>query len=103
MVLATLAERAAGVLSDIGDHARAVRLLAAGLPLAPRATPVRCPTAGSVDRAEAAALSHLGRRAYDTERRTGATLTPDDVLGNSPRPTARHGPTRPDRYDPARR
>lgn len=46
VVLATLAERAAGVLSDIDDHARVVRLLAAGSHWR-QGHPVRCPTAGS--------------------------------------------------------
>ncbi|MFD3315603.1 BTAD domain-containing putative transcriptional regulator [Streptomyces sp. NPDC058694] len=79
VVLATLAERAAGVLSDIDDHARAVRLLAAGSRWR-RGHPRPLPYSQESDRVEAVALSHLGRRAYDTERRTGAALTPEDVL-----------------------
>ncbi|MGW3425759.1 BTAD domain-containing putative transcriptional regulator [Streptomyces phaeochromogenes] len=79
VVLATLAERAAGVLSDIDDHARVVRLLAAGSRWR-RGHPRPLPYSREFDRIEATALSHLGRRAYDTERRTGATLTPEDVL-----------------------
>ena len=79
VVLASLAERASGVLADIGDHARVVRLLAAGSRWR-EGHPRPLPFCLELDRAEAAALSHLGRRAYDTECRTGATLTPDDVL-----------------------
>ncbi|MEV2228523.1 BTAD domain-containing putative transcriptional regulator [Streptomyces phaeochromogenes] len=79
VVLATLAERAAGVLSDIDDHARVVRLLAAGSRWR-QGHPRPLPYSREFDRIEAVALSHLGRRAYDTERRTGATLTPEDVL-----------------------
>ncbi|MFG2351357.1 BTAD domain-containing putative transcriptional regulator [Streptomyces phaeochromogenes] len=79
VVLATLAERAAGVLSDIDDHARVVRLLAAGSRWR-QGHPRPLPYSRDFDRIEAVALSHLGRRAYDTERRTGAALTPEDVL-----------------------
>ncbi|WTP59114.1 winged helix-turn-helix domain-containing protein [Streptomyces phaeochromogenes] len=79
VVLATLAERAAGVLSDIDDHARVVRLLAAGSRWR-QGHPRPLPYSRDIDRIETAALSHLGRRAYDTERRTGETFTPDDVL-----------------------
>ncbi|MFD9196323.1 BTAD domain-containing putative transcriptional regulator [Streptomyces phaeochromogenes] len=79
VVLATLAERAAGVLSDLDDHARVVRLLAAGSHWR-QGHPRPLPYSREFDRIEATALSHLGRRAYDTERRTGATLTPEDVL-----------------------
>ncbi|MDQ1027496.1 putative ATPase [Streptomyces umbrinus] len=79
VVLATLAERAAGVLSDIDDHARVVRLLAAGSHWR-QGHPRPLPYSRDIDRIETAALSHLGRRAYDTERRTGATFTPEDVL-----------------------
>ncbi|MER6136797.1 BTAD domain-containing putative transcriptional regulator [Streptomyces sp. NPDC001815] len=77
-VLAALAERSAGVLSGIGDHARVVRVLAAasrwrgGHPR-PR------PECELLERVEAAALAGLGPAAYETERATGATLTPDDV------------------------
>ncbi|MEU8869375.1 BTAD domain-containing putative transcriptional regulator, partial [Streptomyces umbrinus] len=79
VVLATLAERAAGVLSDIDDHARVVRLLAAGSRW--RQGHLRpLPYSRDIDRIETAALSHLGRPVYDTERRTGETFTPDDVL-----------------------
>ncbi|MFI1481369.1 AfsR/SARP family transcriptional regulator [Streptomyces sp. NPDC020747] len=79
VVVATLADRAAGVLGDIEDHARAVRFLAAGSHWR-RGHPRPLPYSRESDRIEAAALSQLGRRAYDTERRTGAALTPDDVL-----------------------
>ncbi|WAU85894.1 BTAD domain-containing putative transcriptional regulator [Streptomyces sp. Qhu-G9] len=77
-VLAALAERSAGVLSGIGDHARVVRVLAA----ASRwrgGHPRPMPECEVLERVEATALAGLGRAAYETERATGATLTPDDV------------------------
>ncbi|MFJ2262399.1 hypothetical protein ACIOKD_29475 [Streptomyces sp. NPDC087844] len=79
VVLATLAEQAAGVLSGIGEHARVVRVLTAASHWReghPRPLPQR----GQLERVEATALAELGRRAYDTERATGAALTRDDVL-----------------------
>ncbi|MFH8464874.1 BTAD domain-containing putative transcriptional regulator [Streptomyces sp. NPDC017991] len=90
-VLATLAEQAAGVLSGIGEHARVVRVLTAASRWReghPRPLPQRV----ELERVEATALAELGRRAYDTERATGAALTRDDVLkeltGASPAPEA---------------
>jgi hypothetical protein len=80
VVLATLAEQAAGVLSGIGEHARVVRVLAAASCWReghPRPLPHRT----DLERIEATALAALGRRAYDTERATGAALTRDGVLG----------------------
>ncbi|MFJ8939657.1 BTAD domain-containing putative transcriptional regulator [Streptomyces sp. NPDC102365] len=80
VVLATLAEQAAGVLSGIGEHARVVRVLTAASCWReghPRPLPQRT----DLERIEAAALAALGRRAYDTERATGAALTRDGVLG----------------------
>ncbi|MFC8199417.1 BTAD domain-containing putative transcriptional regulator [Streptomyces sp. NPDC057298] len=77
-VLAALAERSAGVLSGIGDHARVVRVLAA----ASRwrgGHPRPMPECELLERVEATALAGLGPTAYETERATGATLTPDDV------------------------
>ncbi|MEU9190069.1 BTAD domain-containing putative transcriptional regulator [Streptomyces sp. NPDC048484] len=79
VVLATLAERAAGVLSGIGDHARVVRVLTVASRWReghPRPMPERV----ELERVEASALAGLGRRAYDAERAIGATLTVDDVL-----------------------
>ncbi|MGC5566994.1 BTAD domain-containing putative transcriptional regulator [Streptomyces sp. FR-108] len=80
VTLATLAEQAAGVLSGIGEHARVVRVLTAASHWReghPRPLPQRT----DLERAEATALAALGRRAYDTERATGAALTRDGVLG----------------------
>ncbi|MEU9883855.1 AfsR/SARP family transcriptional regulator [Streptomyces phaeochromogenes] len=79
VTLASLVDRTAGVLADVGDHSRAVRLLAAGSRWR-EGHPRPLPYSLEVDRIEAAALSHLGRQAYDTEQRTGAALTPEDVL-----------------------
>ncbi|MFD6289955.1 BTAD domain-containing putative transcriptional regulator [Streptomyces sp. NPDC060205] len=91
VVLATLAEQAAGMLSGIGEHARVVRVLTAASRWReghPRPRPQRA----ELERVEAVALAELGRRAYDTERAAGAALTRDGVLkeltGASPAPEA---------------
>ncbi|MFS8203395.1 BTAD domain-containing putative transcriptional regulator (plasmid) [Streptomyces sp. CWNU-52B] len=79
VVLAALAEAAALVLSDIGEHARVVRVLTVASRWRaghPRPLPERT----ELERAEATALTGLGRHAYATERATGGTLTSDDVL-----------------------
>ncbi|MFE7069287.1 BTAD domain-containing putative transcriptional regulator [Streptomyces sp. NPDC057620] len=79
VVLATLAEQAAEVLSGIGEHARVVRVLTAASRWReghPRPRPQRA----ELERVEAVALAELGRRAYDTERAAGAALTRDGVL-----------------------
>ncbi|PSM39314.1 AfsR family transcriptional regulator [Streptomyces dioscori] len=79
VVLAALAEQAAGVLSGIGEHARVVRVLAAASRWReghPRPQPQRV----ELERVEATALAELGRPAYDTERAAGAALTRDGVL-----------------------
>ncbi|WP_328495081.1 winged helix-turn-helix domain-containing protein [Streptomyces sp. NBC_00414] len=79
VVLATLAEQAAGVLSDVGDHARVVRVLTVASRWReghPRPLPERV----DLERVEATALAELGRQAYDTERAAGDALTLDDVL-----------------------
>ncbi|MFE9368940.1 BTAD domain-containing putative transcriptional regulator [Streptomyces sp. NPDC006711] len=75
LVLAHLAERAAQFLGDLGEHARAVRVLAA-------ATAWRAGIPRSVPEAETAqAITARARRAltpeeYEAERTAGAGLTP---------------------------
>nr|WP_206440992.1 BTAD domain-containing putative transcriptional regulator [Streptomyces scabichelini] len=79
VVLAALADTAAHVLAERGDHPRAVRLLAAGsrwLGDRPRPLPERLES----ERIEAEALAGLGPERYEAERATGATFTADDVL-----------------------
>jgi predicted ATPase/DNA-binding SARP family transcriptional activator len=86
-VLAGLADRAAGVLAETGDHARVVRLLAAGAHWrGGHSTPAPAPNFRPLpeglqqEHMEAAALADLGRGRYDAEWSTGTTFTPDDVL-----------------------
>ncbi|MEU4985891.1 BTAD domain-containing putative transcriptional regulator [Streptomyces sp. NPDC021969] len=80
LVLATLVDSAAGLLSDIGDQARAVRLLgAAGHWRGDRPRPV--PDRAHAERAEAAARGVLGPERYAAEVAAGAALTPRDVVG----------------------
>ncbi|WP_037837551.1 BTAD domain-containing putative transcriptional regulator [Streptomyces sp. NRRL F-5650] len=79
LVLATLADSAAGLSSDLGEHARAVRLLgAAGRWRGDRPRPV--PDRAHAERAEAAALSALGSERYAAELAEGAALAPRDVV-----------------------
>ncbi|WP_411100161.1 BTAD domain-containing putative transcriptional regulator [Streptomyces sp. x-45] len=80
LVLATLVDGAAGLLSDCGDHARAVRLLgAAGHWRGDRPRPM--PDRAHAERAEAAARAALGGERYAVELAAGAALTPLDVIG----------------------
>ncbi|MFJ9676376.1 BTAD domain-containing putative transcriptional regulator [Streptomyces sp. NPDC101221] len=78
LILATLVDSSAGLLSDLGDHARAVRLLgAAGHWRGDRPRPV--PDRAHAERAAAAARRALGGERYDVELAEGAVLTPRDV------------------------
>ncbi len=79
LVLATLVDSAAGLSSDLGEHARAVRLLGAGGHWRgdrPRPMPDRA----HAERAEAAALNALGGERYAAELAAGAALAPRDVV-----------------------
>ncbi|MFD8425823.1 BTAD domain-containing putative transcriptional regulator [Streptomyces sp. NPDC059466] len=79
VVTAGLVESAAGLLSELGDHPRVTRLLAAGARWRgghPRPVLERA----AAERGEAAARAALGPRRYASERATGADLTADDVL-----------------------
>ncbi|MFF0541090.1 BTAD domain-containing putative transcriptional regulator [Streptomyces coelicoflavus] len=79
LVLATLVDSAAGLLSDSGDQARAVRLLgAAGHWRGDRPRPM--PDRAHAERAEAAARGALGGERYAAELARGAALTPRDVV-----------------------
>ncbi|MFG3251942.1 BTAD domain-containing putative transcriptional regulator [Streptomyces sp. NPDC048187] len=79
LVLAALVDSAAGLLSDLGDHARAVRLLgAAGHWRGDRPRPQ--PDRAHAERAEAAARGVLGSERYGAELARGTALAPGDVL-----------------------
>ncbi|MFF4526759.1 ATP-binding protein [Streptomyces bluensis] len=78
-VTSTLADAAGGVLSQLGDHPRAVRLLAAGTRWRgelPRPVPERY----AAERAEATALTALGRTRFEAERATGSRFTAKDAV-----------------------
>ncbi|MDO0934334.1 BTAD domain-containing putative transcriptional regulator [Streptomyces sp. DG2A-72] len=77
-VTAELAENAAHLVSALGDHARAVRLLAASEDWReghPRPLPGRT----VAERTEAVARTALGADRYAAERTKGTALTPVDV------------------------
>ncbi|WP_328561318.1 BTAD domain-containing putative transcriptional regulator [Streptomyces coelicoflavus] len=79
LVLATLVDSAAGLLSDCGDQVRAVLLLgAAGHWRGDRPRPM--PDRAHAERAEAAARGALGGERYAAELARGAVLTPRDVV-----------------------
>ncbi|MER5211199.1 BTAD domain-containing putative transcriptional regulator [Streptomyces sp. NPDC002838] len=78
-VTAGLVEGTAALLSDLGDHARVARLLAAAEHWRgghPRPMPERA----EAERTEAAARAELGAGRYEKEYTRGASLTPADVL-----------------------
>ncbi|MFJ8360809.1 BTAD domain-containing putative transcriptional regulator [Streptomyces sp. NPDC093984] len=89
-VTAGLVDIAVNALAALGEHARAVRLLAAAdrwrLPNAVRPEPDRV----QAERTEAAALKALGRTRFDVERARGAEFTPDDVLAELAEASADH-------------
>jgi hypothetical protein len=79
VVTASLVESAAGLLSELGDHSRAARLLAAGTSWRgghPRPTQERT----GAERTEAAARTALGPVRHESERTTGAGFTQADAL-----------------------
>ncbi|MFF4357048.1 BTAD domain-containing putative transcriptional regulator [Streptomyces sp. NPDC001604] len=78
-ITATLVDSTAVQLSDLGDHPRAVRLLAAADRLRggqPRLMPERA----EAERAEAAARAALCAVEFEAERARGAALDTDDLL-----------------------
>ncbi|MFJ5273725.1 BTAD domain-containing putative transcriptional regulator [Streptomyces sp. NPDC088358] len=79
VVTASLVESAAGLLSGLGDHPRATRLLAVGTRWRgghPRPALERT----AAERGEAAARTALGPHRYASERARGADFTADDAL-----------------------
>ncbi|MGV9389470.1 AfsR/SARP family transcriptional regulator [Streptomyces olivaceus] len=79
LVVATLVDSAAGLLSDLGDHARAARLLgAAGHWRGDRPAPA--PDRAHAERAADAARAALGAERYAAERARGAVLATADAV-----------------------
>jgi hypothetical protein len=79
VVTATLVDHAAVLLSDLGEHPRAVRLLAAAESWrdgAPRPMPERA----EAERAERAARAALSTEEYAAQLARGALLAPDGAL-----------------------
>ncbi|MFC8571460.1 ATP-binding protein [Streptomyces sp. NPDC057245] len=78
LVVAALVDNAADLLSDLGDHARAARLLGAtGHWRGDR--PASAPDRARGERAADAARAALGRERYAAERARGAALTTGDA------------------------
>jgi tetratricopeptide (TPR) repeat protein len=87
-VTAGLVDIAANVLGTLGAHAGAVRLLSAADGW--RGPFVRSePECSEAEQTQAAALAVLGRARFDAERAKGAQFTPEDVLRELERSTAR--------------
>lgn len=89
VVTAGLVESAARLLSELGDHPRAARLVAAGTGWRggyPRPAPER----GDAERTQAAALAALGPRRYESERTAGTAFTQDDALRDLAEALGRH-------------
>jgi len=89
VVTATLVDCAAVLLSDLGEHRRAVRLLSAAEQWRagePRPMPERA----EADRAEAATRAALGAEEYAAEFARGVPLTVDDLLTELGQAIRRH-------------
>ncbi|MFF5106159.1 BTAD domain-containing putative transcriptional regulator [Streptomyces sp. NPDC000134] len=78
-VMATLADAAAGLLSDLGDARRTARLLGAGDRWRGR-HPRPMPERARAERSEAVARAVLGAAGFAAEHARGADLTPGEVL-----------------------
>ncbi|WP_399886434.1 BTAD domain-containing putative transcriptional regulator [Streptomyces sp. BBFR51] len=102
LVIATLADSAAGLLCELGDHARAVRLLgAAGHWRGDRPRPM--PDRAHAERADSAARGALGGERYAVELAQGAALTTRDVLGELDEAVRAGRPRQPVPQAPTRR
>ncbi|WP_405871410.1 BTAD domain-containing putative transcriptional regulator [Streptomyces sp. NBC_00005] len=89
LIMATLVDGAAVLLSDLGDHPCAVRLLAAAEHWRggdPRPMPERAES----ERAEAAARAALGTEEYEAEFARGTAFTADDLLAELDEAPRRH-------------
>ncbi|GHJ40537.1 BTAD domain-containing putative transcriptional regulator [Streptomyces sp. TS71-3] len=96
---ASLIDTGALLVAELGDHRRAVRLLAAGLSRR-HGCPRPMPEHAAAEKAEAEAVAALGRDRYEAERAAGARLESDAVLAElaaavgaePPRPLAESRP-----------
>ncbi|WP_328426521.1 hypothetical protein [Streptomyces sp. NBC_00443] len=79
VITATLTDAAADLLTRLGDHPRAIRLLAASEHWR-RGNPRLQPERGHAERAETAARTALGAEWFTSEHTRGTALTHDDVL-----------------------
>ncbi|MFJ4829904.1 AfsR/SARP family transcriptional regulator [Streptomyces sp. NPDC088747] len=79
VVLAGLVDGVAGLLSGLGDHRRATRLLGVGTRWR-GGHPRPAQELAVAERTEAAAIAALGVVDYESERATGADFTSDDAL-----------------------
>ncbi|KUM79677.1 AfsR/SARP family transcriptional regulator [Streptomyces curacoi] len=78
VITTTLVDAAADLLTDLGDHPRSVRLLAASERWR-RGHPRPLPERAHAERAEAAARAALGAERFTAEHTKGTALTQDDV------------------------
>ncbi|MFF1699282.1 BTAD domain-containing putative transcriptional regulator [Streptomyces sp. NPDC058257] len=79
LVVASLVDGGASLVSRLGNHARAVRLLAFGTGLR-SGFPRPMPGLAEAEQVEKAALAALGPRRYEAERAAGAELTAEGAL-----------------------
>ncbi|WP_202918292.1 AfsR/SARP family transcriptional regulator [Streptomyces cavernae] len=79
VITAGLVDGAVQILSRLGDHARASRLLAAATARRD-GHPLPMPQRRALRRAEEAAITALGRSRFEAERAAGAALATGDVL-----------------------
>ncbi|MFC8130382.1 BTAD domain-containing putative transcriptional regulator [Streptomyces sp. NPDC057302] len=79
LVIAALVECGSTLVGRLGDHPRAVRLLAFGTRLR-SGNPRPMPELAEAHDVETAALAVLGHHRYEAERAAGTELTADDVL-----------------------
>ncbi|MGW0536883.1 ATP-binding protein [Streptomyces sp. NPDC003032] len=80
VIVASLVDYGAAFVSELGDHARAARLLAVATRLR-GGRPRPRPESTVADRVVAAATAALGVRRYEAARAAGSTLTADELTG----------------------
>ncbi|MEU4797252.1 BTAD domain-containing putative transcriptional regulator [Streptomyces sp. NPDC023327] len=79
VVVASLVDHGAALVSELGDHARAARLLAVGTRLR-GGSPRPRPESTAAERVAAAATAALGARCHEAARAAGSTLTTEEAL-----------------------
>ncbi|GGV73124.1 hypothetical protein GCM10010277_86770 [Streptomyces longisporoflavus] len=79
LVIAALVDSGATLVSRLGDHPRAVRLLAFGTRLR-NGTPRPMPERSDAEQVEQKARTSLGANRYNTEHATGTNLTAPEAL-----------------------